>query len=102
MVVIVDHVTPTSEEDNHAVAAVKETARGIEKDIRELLTYAHVSRSHIQLLIYHSTLETIKQDLTAISAQGKLVVVIYRELNADKLEDCINRLSVALERFKVW
>ena len=102
MVVIVDHVTITSEEDSNALATVKETAGRIEKDIRELLTYAHVGCSHGQLLIHYSTLETIKQDLTAISAQGKLVVVIYRELNADKLEDCINRLSVALERFKVW
>ena len=43
MVVIVDHVTTTDEEVSSA--AVVKAARGIEKDITELLRYANMNRS---------------------------------------------------------
>jgi len=36
-----------------------------------------------------------------ISAQNRWVIALYRELNASTLEDCMNRLSTAVERFTV-
>ena len=36
-----------------------------------------------------------------ISLQKRWAIAIYKELNMSKLEDCISRLSTALERFKV-
>jgi len=37
-----------------------------------------------------------------ISLQKRWAIAIYKELNTSKLEDCISRLSTALEKFKVY
>jgi hypothetical protein len=36
-----------------------------------------------------------------INAQNRWIQALYKELNMNTLEDCIDRLSTALERFKV-
>ncbi|KIM39270.1 hypothetical protein M413DRAFT_29445 [Hebeloma cylindrosporum] len=83
MVVIVDHVTAKNEEGSKE--AVVKAAKGIEEDIKGLV----------------STLGTINRDLAEISAQNRWVIAFYKKLNMSTLEDCINRLSTALDRFKV-
>ncbi|KDR85865.1 hypothetical protein GALMADRAFT_234980 [Galerina marginata CBS 339.88] len=83
MVVIVAHVTAKNEEGSREV--VVKAAKGIEGDIKGLL----------------STLGTINEDLTEISEQNRWVIAVYRELNTSTLEDCMDRLSTALEKFKL-
>ena len=48
-----------------------------------------------------STLRTINEDLEKITAQGPWLVGIYSDLNASAVDDCLGRLSTALEKFKV-
>ena len=36
-----------------------------------------------------------------IGGQNALLIAIYKDVNMKKLEDCLNRLSTAMERFKV-
>ena len=64
----------------------------------------------LSLLIYiplianylsYSTLKTINEDLDKIVAQGSWRLGIYSDLNATAVDDCLNRLSTALEKFKV-
>ncbi|KDR71112.1 hypothetical protein GALMADRAFT_75409, partial [Galerina marginata CBS 339.88] len=83
MVVIVAHVTAENEEGSKEV--VVKAAKGIEEDIKGLL----------------STLGTINGDLGKISEQNGWVIAIYKDLNMNTVEDCLNRLSTALEKFKV-
>ncbi|KIM42757.1 hypothetical protein M413DRAFT_26755 [Hebeloma cylindrosporum] len=78
MIVIVDHVTRKDEEGSKE-AVVK----SIQGDIKELL----------------STLGTINEDLTKISEQNRWVVAIYKEVNMSALDDCMSRLSTAMQRF---
>ncbi|KAF8900857.1 hypothetical protein CPB84DRAFT_1847095 [Gymnopilus junonius] len=60
-------------------------AKNIENDVQGLL----------------GTLGTIKHDLTEISEQNRWVIAFYKELNESTLEACMNRLSMALEKFKL-
>ncbi|KDR73825.1 hypothetical protein GALMADRAFT_142251 [Galerina marginata CBS 339.88] len=83
MVVIVAHVTAGNEEGSKEV--VVKAAKGIEEDIKGLL----------------STLGTINGDLGKISEQNGWVIAIYKDLNMSTIEDCLNRLSTALEKFKL-
>ncbi|KDR71128.1 hypothetical protein GALMADRAFT_807115 [Galerina marginata CBS 339.88] len=83
MVVIVAHITAENEEGSKEV--VVKAAKGIEEDIKGLL----------------STLGTINEDLGKISGQNRLVIAIYKDLNMNTVEDCLNRLSTALEKFKL-
>ena len=48
-----------------------------------------------------STLKTINEELGKISAQGRWVLGIYSDLNKSAVNDCLNRLTTALEKFKV-
>ena len=50
---------------------------------------------------YHSTLETINMDLDEIAAQGRWKLGIFSDLNMTVVDGCLNRLSTALEKFKV-
>ena len=51
--------------------------------------------------MYYSTLETINKDLDEISAQGRWKLGIFNDLNMRAVNSCLNRLSAALENFKV-
>ena len=51
--------------------------------------------------VYYSTLETINKDLDEIAAQGRWKLGIFSDLNATAVDGCLNRLSAALENFKV-
>ena len=99
MIVILHRVTPKNEDGSEE--AVVTTMKSIEEDIKALV------RCDLWVVVwdgywwYNSTLGTINQDLTEISLQKRWAIAIYKELNANKLEDCIRRLSTALERFKV-
>jgi len=48
-----------------------------------------------------STLETIASDLTKIQNQNRLLIIIFSNLNKDKVDGCVDRLAVALEKFNV-
>ena len=49
----------------------------------------------------YSTLKSINEDLDKITAQGRWLLGIYSDLNKSAVDDCLNRLSTALEKFKV-
>ena len=51
--------------------------------------------------VSYSTLETINEDLYKIAMQGSWRLGIYSDLNTTAVDDCLNRLSTALEKFKV-
>ena len=51
--------------------------------------------------MYYSTLETIKKDLDEIAAQGKWKLGIFSDLNTRAVDGCLDRLSTAVENFKV-
>ena len=51
--------------------------------------------------VYHSTLETIKEDLDKITAQGRWKIGIFSDLNTKAVDGCLNNLSTALEKFTV-
>jgi len=46
-------------------------------------------------------LKTIVSDLTKIQNQNRLLIVIFSNLNKDKVDGCVDRLAVALEKFNV-
>ena len=54
--------------------------------------------------IHYSILGTINEDLTKISAQNRWVMTIYKQPNLDALDDCMNRLSNAMQKFtvRIW
>ena len=49
----------------------------------------------------YSSLKTINEELEKIAAQGSWRLGIYSDLNTTAVDDCLNRLSTALEKFKV-
>ena len=49
----------------------------------------------------YSILWTIYEDLDKITAQGPYLLRIYKDLNTSVVDDCLIRLSTALEKFKV-
>ena len=51
--------------------------------------------------MFYSTLKTINEELDKIAAQGSWRLGIYSDLNMTAVDDCLNRLSTALEKFKV-
>ena len=51
--------------------------------------------------VFYSTLETINKDLDEIAAQGRWKLGIFSDLNTTAIDGCLNRLSTALENFKV-
>ena len=99
MIVIVDHVTLKDEEDSKAT--VVKTAEGVEQDIKELF------RCGLRIVVsysfwgHYSILGTINEDLTNISSQNRGVIAIYKQLNMNALDTCINRLSNAMQKFTV-
>ena len=58
-------------------------------------------RSLISNHVCYSALKTIKEDLDKITAQGLWKLGIFSDLNTTAVDDCLNRLSTALEKFKV-
>ena len=51
--------------------------------------------------VYYRTLETIKKDLDKIAAQGRWKLGLFSDLNTTAVDGCLDRLSAALENFKV-
>ena len=51
--------------------------------------------------VYYSTLETINKDLDEVAAQGRWKLGIFSDLNTRAVDGCLDRLSAALENFKV-
>ena len=58
-------------------------------------------RSLIANYVCYRTLMTINEELEKIAAQGSWRLGIYSDLNTTAVDDCMNRLSTALEKFKV-
>ena len=48
-----------------------------------------------------STLNTIISDITKIRRQNRMVTTIFSSLNKGKVDGCVGRLTVALDKFKV-
>ena len=109
MVVIVDNVTSKSAEGNDSDDSdevIMKAAKGIERDIKDLLMCAQDSwfvlwGDHWLLKLCYSTLKMINEELDKITAQGPWLLGIYRDLNASAVDGCLDRLSTALEKFKV-
>ena len=53
------------------------------------------------LKLCYSTLNIINEELDKITAQGPWLVGIYSDLNTSAVDGCLDRLSTALEKFKV-
>ena len=51
--------------------------------------------------MHYSTLETIEKDLDEIAAQGRWKLGIFSDLNTKAVDGCLDRLSIAVENFKV-
>ena len=51
--------------------------------------------------MYYSTLETINKDFDEIAAQGRWKLGIYSDINMTVVDGCLDRLSTAIENFKV-
>ena len=51
--------------------------------------------------VYYSTLKTINKELDEITAQGGWKLGIISDLNTKAVDGCLERLSTALEKFKV-
>lgn len=83
MVVIVDNVTAKNEEGSDEV--IVKAAKSIEQDIKDLLC----------------TLKTINEVLDKITAQRPWLLVIHKDLNKSAVNNCLQRLSTALEKFKL-
>ena len=49
----------------------------------------------------YSILGTINEDLTRISARNRWVIATYKQLNMNALDECMNRLSTAIQKFTV-
>ena len=60
-------------------------------------------RLYIANYVYYrdSTLETINKDLDKITAQGRWKIGIFSNINTKAVDGCLERLSSALEKFKV-
>ena len=43
----------------------------------------------------------ISSDITKIRRQNRLLTIIFSNLNKDKVDGCVDRLTVALEKFNV-
>ena len=99
MIVIVDHVTLKDEIGSKET--VMKIAENLGQDIEDLL------RCSLRILVsysfwrYYSILGTINEDLTKISAQTRWVKTVYKELNMNALDECMNRLSNAMQKFTV-
>ena len=61
----------------------------------------YLGRSLITNYVHYSTLEMINKDLDKISAQGRWKSGIFSDLNTTAVDGCLDRLSTALENFKV-
>ena len=51
--------------------------------------------------VYHSTLKTINEELDEIAAQRRWKLGIFSDLNTMAVDGCLDRLTTALEKFKV-
>jgi len=100
MIVIVGHVTTGSEE-----ATIVAAGKAIEKDLEDLLGY--VMQLNPQQTVadtitgLFSTLHTIISDLNEIRSQNRILMVIFSNINKAKVDGCVDRLTVALEKFHV-
>ena len=99
MIVIVDHVTLKDEEGSKEI--VGKTTEGIEQDIKELLWCGLRMLSLTASDLIYSVLETINEDLLKISSQNRWVIAVYKQHNVNTLEECMNRLSTAMQKFTV-
>ena len=55
----------------------------------------------IDCQLCYSTLKMINEELDKITAQGPWLLGIYSDLNTSAINDCLDLLSTALEKFKV-
>ena len=53
------------------------------------------------LKLYASALGIIMNNLDEIKSQNRWHFFFFREVNKSKIDDCLNRLGSALERFNV-
>ena len=89
---------------NSSDKVIAKATKGIERDIKDVLRYAQVPNFYhetIYFKICYSILMTINDELEIIIAQYPWLLGIYNDLNASPVEDCLDRLSSILEKFKV-
>ena len=86
-------VTKLSWRLRRVLSGISRTYSGICSDIAKWSLVANY--------VCYSTLKKINEELDKIAAQGPWKLGIYSDLNVTAVDDCLNRLSTALEKFKV-
>ena len=73
---------------------------GISRTYSSMLRLPHYY-SIIDFYLWYSNLNTIKKELDKIASQAPWKLVLYSDLNTSAVNACLDRLSIALEKFKV-
>ncbi|CAA7267066.1 unnamed protein product [Cyclocybe aegerita] len=95
MVVIVDSVIV---QDDSTTGVVQAAAGDIEVDVKALSNYALICGCTNSLI---KNLVEIVNDLEEIKIQNKRMLLVFKDANKSKIDECMDRLSAALERFSV-
>ena len=97
LAIIVRHVTRNDEEGTKE-SFVKTFGQDIEELLRYSLQIGSLTASDDML---YSVLKSINKDLEKISAQNRWVIAVYKQPNMNAIENCMNRLSIAMQKFSV-
>ena len=65
------------------------------------VTHAGEHAAADRRLGFFSTLKTVVSDLINIRNQNRLLLVIFSNVNKDKVDGCVDRLAAALDKFNV-
>ena len=99
LVIIVRHVTLNlKDEEGTKETFVKTFGQDIEELLRYSLQIGSLTASDDML---YSVLKSINKDLEKISAQNRWVIAVYKQPNMNAIENCMNRLSIAMQKFTV-
>ena len=98
LVIIVNHVTLNLNEEDTKETFVKTFGQDIEELLRCGLQMGSLTASDDML---YSVLKSINKHLEKISAQNRWVIAVYKQLNMNAIEKCMNRLSTAMQKFTV-
>lgn len=99
MIGIVNSVTAGDEDISKET--IRKAVQEVEEDIESLMRRVFFSclEFFINNLIVNSILGTIIKNLEELEKQNRFLLVFFRDLNKSKIDDCLGRLAIALERF---
>lgn len=97
MIAVVDNVTSA----HNDVKFITKAAEKIRGDIQDLMKQVMSLDIVINTKALLSVLSIIMNNLDKINGQNQFARFFCREFNKAKIDDCLNRLQSALERFSV-